>query len=146
MQVPWVKMTLLFPKTANPPPSKAGFVQANLVLCPSAAILQHQTQFSLHTSTTNLVSALWLSAINTAPGTKPQADCSLAQLSTAIFCSSQGQGAFSLLPCTPSMNPYGDRSQDSIPKKVENLSDHVCNKLHVYPGFLEGYTAFRPVY
>lgn len=130
MQVSWVKMTLLFPKTANPPPSKAGFVQANLVPCPSAAILQHQTQFSLHTSTTNLVSALWLSAINTALGTKPQADCSLAQLS-AIFCSSQGQGTFSSLLCTPSMNPYSDRSQDSIPKKVENLSDHVCNKPHV---------------
>lgn len=52
MEVTWVKMTLPFPKIANPPHSKAGFVQANLSTCHQTAILQHQTQFSLYTSVT----------------------------------------------------------------------------------------------
>lgn len=105
-------MTLPFPKIANPPHSKAGFVQANLSTCHQTAILQHQTQFSLYTSVTTWSLLFCLLVINTTLGTKMQEDHSLAQLSAAIFCSFQGQRAFPLLPC----NPCGNRSQDYMTK------------------------------
>jgi len=43
---------------------------------------------------------------------------SLAQLRAAIFCSFQGQCAFSLLPRAPFMNPDGNKSQDYMPNML----------------------------
>lgn len=54
--------------------------------------------------------------IVTALRARMQEGCRLAQLSAAVLCSVQGQGAFSLLPRAPFVNPYGNRSQDYITK------------------------------